>query len=138
MLYTASFYAPQHWVGRLYRVSRHHPRGRRTQWEVLPFLYPPRELLRAYRASVGAGLALPLHFDAFALAYRRALDAECAANVAPSTPLRTGFQDWLEGVPALGDFTLLCFEAAGQPCHRLPLADWLLERVPGLQAGELR
>jgi uncharacterized protein YeaO (DUF488 family) len=131
MLYTASFYAPQHWVGRPFRVSRHHPRGRRTQWEVLPFLYPPRELLRAYRAG-------ELDFPAFALEYRRALDAECAANVAPSTPLRTGFQDWLEGVPALGDFTLLCFEAAGQPCHRLPLADWLLERVPGLQAGELR
>lgn len=123
MLYTASFYAPQHWVGRLYRVSRHHPRGRRARWEVLPFLYPPRELLRAYRAG-------ELDFPAFALAYRRGLDVEHSANV--------GFQDWLAEEPALGDFTLLCFEAAGQPCHRLPLAEWLLARAPGLQVGELR
>ena len=49
MLYTASYYDPQDWVGQPYRVSRAHPRGRKTQWETLPFLYPPLELLRAYR-----------------------------------------------------------------------------------------
>jgi hypothetical protein len=90
---------------------------------VLPFLYPPRELLRSYRAG-------EFDFPAFALAYRRGLDAECGASLA--------IQDWLAGVPGLGDFTLLCFEAVGQPCHRLPLAEWLLERAPGLQVGELR
>ena len=51
VLYTASFYDPQDWMGRLYRVSRAHPRGRKTQWETLPFLYPSRDLLQAYRAG---------------------------------------------------------------------------------------
>jgi len=32
MLYTASFYAPENWVGRPCRVSRQHPRGRPTEW----------------------------------------------------------------------------------------------------------
>ena len=123
MLHTASFYAPQHWVGRLYRVSRRHPRGRPAQWETLPLLYPSLELLRAYRAG-------ELDFDAFGLAYRQALDAARAADPA--------LQEWLAGAPALEDFTLLCFEAAGLPCHRRVLAQWLLARVPGLRLGALR
>jgi uncharacterized protein YeaO (DUF488 family) len=123
MLHTASFYAPQHWVGRLYRVSRQHPRGQRTQWETLPLLYPPLGLLRAYRAG-------ELDFDAFSVAYRHSLEAARAADPA--------LQEWLAGMPALGKFTLLCFEAAGQPCHRRVLAQWLLARTPGLRLGALR
>jgi hypothetical protein len=38
----------------------------------------------------------------------------------------------------LGDLTLLCFEPAGQPCHRLALGPWLVQRVPGLALGQLR
>ena len=51
MLYTASFYAPDNWEGMRYRVSRSHPRGRLTQWDTLPFLYPARDLLVAYRTG---------------------------------------------------------------------------------------
>lgn len=123
MLHTASFYAPQHWVGRRYRVSRHHPRGRRAQWETLPFLYPSAELLRAYRDGA-------VDLDAFSLAYRQALGAGLVSD--PS------FRHWLAAVPDLGDFTLLCFEAAGLPCHRRVLAQWLLARSPGLRLGALR
>jgi uncharacterized protein YeaO (DUF488 family) len=123
MLHTASFYAPKHWVGRLYRVSRHHPRGRRTQWETMPLLYPSAALLRAYRAG-------ELDFEAFGIEYRCGLDAALVVN--------PELQEWLAGVPALGDFTLLCFEAAGLPCHRRVLAQWLLSRAPGLEVGELR
>ena len=67
MLYTASFYTPEDWVDRLYRVSRGHPRGRRPQWETLPFLYPQRELLQAYRSG-------QMDFAAFEIEYRRGLD----------------------------------------------------------------
>ncbi|MFQ6026684.1 MAG: DUF488 family protein [Dehalococcoidia bacterium] len=123
MLYTASFYAPGNWVGSVYRVSRQHPRGRKTQWGTLPFLYPDRELLRAYRAG-------EIDFGGLGEAYTLGLDTKYE-----DWP---EFRDWLESVPDLGDFTLLCFEARGEPCHRLVLARWLLERVPGLEAGQLR
>jgi uncharacterized protein YeaO (DUF488 family) len=123
MLYTASFYAPEDWVGRAYRVSRQHPRGRKVQWENLPFLYPSRELLQNYQGG-------EIDFATFAAEYRRGLEERYEKQA--------DFQEWVKSVPSLGDFTLLCFERAGQPCHRLALAQWLLERVPSLRAGILR
>jgi uncharacterized protein YeaO (DUF488 family) len=123
MLYTASFYAPEDWVGRAYRVSRQHPRGRKVQWENLPFLYPSRELIQDYQGG-------EIDFATFAAEYRRGLEERYEKQA--------DFQEWVKSVPSLGDFTLLCFERAGQPCHRLALAQWLLERVPSLRAGILR
>ena len=123
VLYTASFYDPQDWKGQRYRVSRSHPRGRKTQWETLPFLYPPRDLLRAY----GAG---DIGFPDFQRDYLAGL--EVAAGRAGE------LQEWLGTVPSLNQFTLLCFERAGQACHRRVLARWLLERVASVELGELR
>ena len=123
MLYTASFYAPEHGGGLRYRVSRMHPRGRRVQWETLPFLYPRQELLLVYRSGV-------IDFATFAHEFRLGLDA--------SYRDLAQFQEWVDGLPGLGKFTLLCFERAGQPCHRVEAARWLLERVPSLHRGELR
>jgi uncharacterized protein YeaO (DUF488 family) len=123
MLYTASLYAPEDWVGRAYRVSRQHPRGRKVQWENLPFLYPSRELIQDYQGG-------EIDFATFAAEYRRGLEERYEKQA--------DFQEWVKSVPSLGDFTLLCFERAGQPCHRLALAQWLLERVPSLRAGILR
>lgn len=123
MLYTASFYAPQDWVGHTYRISRQHPRGRKVQWETLPFLYPVRELIRAYRGH-------EIDFPQFAEEYRKGLECQFEQS--------TEFQEWVSSVPSLGDFTLLCFEREGEPCHRLVLARWLQERVPSLEVGALR
>ncbi len=123
MLYTASFYAPGNWEGLRYRVSRSHPRGRRTQWETLPFLYPARDLLVAYRAG-------ELDFAALSAEYRSSLALR--HNESPD------LHDWLARIPDLGDFTLLCFEREGQPCHRRVLAEWLLEQAPGLVLGRIR
>ena len=123
MLYTASFYAPDNWEGMRYRVSRSHPRGRRTQWDTLPFLYPARDLLVAYRAG-------ELDFAGLSAEYRSSLDLR--HHESPE------LQDWLAKVQDLGDFTLLCFEREGQPCHRLVLADWLLEKAQGLVVGRIR
>ena len=123
MLYTASFYDPQDWKGLRYRVSRAHPRGRRTQWDTAPFLYPARELLRAYREGA-------VDFTSLSQAYGQALD---------TTYDQSGqFQEWVLALPTLEDVTLLCFEREGKPCHRRVAARWLLERVPGLSCGELR
>ena len=122
-LYTASFYDPQDWVGRRYRVSRSHPRGLSTTWGTLPFVYPSRELLRAYRAG-------DPDFSGFTKEYLRGLDAGYGEG--------GEFQEWVAGVPALDDFTLMCFERGDRPCHRRVLAGWLQDKVPSMAMGELR
>ena len=123
MLYTASFYEPGHWVGAPYRISRAHPRGRRTEWEVQPALYPSRALLTDYRRG-------NLTFTELDVRYRDELDETYARDA--------DFRAFLEQLPDTGDFTLLCFEPAGEPCHRRCAAAWLLERVDGLALGRLR
>ncbi len=123
MLCTASYYDPQDWVGQPCRVSRAHPRGRKVQWESLSFLYPSLELLRAYRGG-------EMDFPALALAYREELDRKL--------PIEYRLRKWLDQLPSLGDVTLLCFERGDEPCHRRVAAQWLAERTPGLELGELR
>ena len=122
-VYTASFYDPQDWVGLVYRVSRAHPRGRKPQWETLPFLYPPRVLLLAYRAG-------DIGFPDFERDYVAGLEA--AVGQAGE------LEEWLSTVPSMDRFTLLCFERAGQACHRRVLARWLQGRVASVEFGELR
>ena len=123
MLYTASFYEPRHWVGTRYRISRAHPRGRRTEWEVQPALYPSRSLLTEYRQG-------GIDFAVLDVRYREELDILHERD--------HDFRAFLERLPEIGDFTLLCFEPEGTPCHRRSAAAWLLERVPGLELGRLR
>ena len=123
MLFTASFYAPRHWVGVRYRISRAHPRGRRTEWEVQPLLYPSRALLTDYRGG-------NIDFPGLDIRYRQELDSTLERDPA--------FREFLEQLTEVGDFTLLCFEPEGTPCHRRSAAAWLLERVPGLELGRLR
>ena len=89
----------------------------------MPFLYPSRELLRAYQQG-------ELGFEALALAYREELEAKRNEG--------GGFQEWLKELPGLGDVTLLCFERAERPCHRRVAAQWLVEQAPELRLGELR
>ena len=123
MLYTASFYDPKDWAGQPYRVSRAHPRGLKTQWETLTFLYPPLELLRAYRKG-------DLDFTALGKAYRENLDQKILVDFR--------LRRWMEQAPDLGDVTLLCFERGDAPCHRRVAAQWLHDHIPGLVLGNLR
>ena len=123
MLYTASFYQPRHWMGIRYRISRAHPRGRRAEWEVMPSLYPSRNLLTEYRGG-------DIDFAALDVRYREELDGTWERD--------PEFREFLEGLPGLGDLTLLCFEPEGTPCHRRSAAAWLLEQVSGLELGRLR
>ena len=95
----------------------------RAQWDTAPFLYPPRELLRDYRAG-------KLDFVALSSLYRQGLDAVYDQS--------SQFREWVEGLSALRDMTLLCFERGETPCHRRVAASWLLERAPELRLGELR
>ena len=122
MLYTASFYNPDSWKGTVYRISRAHPRGQTTKWETQPFLYPSRQLLDEYRLGV-------VDFDGLALRYRMELETNYSWEA--------DFQDWLFSLKPEEDFTLLCFEPGGEPCHRRVAAAWLLEKMPELGLGQL-
>ena len=123
MLYTASFYQPEHWQGTPYRISRAHPRGQKTRWEVQPFLYPSRHLLTEYRDGT-------LDFAGLTEQYR----AELQTNYSREAD----FQHWLGSIKPEEDFTLLCFEPEGEPCHRRVAVAWLLEKSPELRLGRIR
>jgi len=123
MLYTASFYHPEHWQGTPYRISRAHPRGQKTNWEVQPFLYPSRRLLTEYREGA-------LDFAGLTQRYREELQTIYDREA--------DFQHWLGSLRPEDDFTLLCFEPEGEPCHRRVAAAWLLERSPEIRMGQMR
>ena len=122
-LHTASFYRPEHWVGRCYRVSRRHPRGLRVQWDTLRFFWPELHLFRAYRAG-------EVDFEGLSQQYLGDLNDLLADE--------GELKRWLEELPAIDELTLLCFEPEGEPCHRRVLARWLAETGPAAVLGELR
>ncbi|MDA1128670.1 MAG: DUF488 domain-containing protein [Chloroflexi bacterium] len=123
MLYTASFYHPEHWQGIPYRISRAHPRGQKTAWEVQSFLYPSRRLLTEYQGG-------ELDFSGLTERYREELRTNYIWEA--------DFQDWLASLIPEEDLTLLCFEPEGEPCHRRVAAGWLLETLPELKLGQMR
>ena len=100
MLYTASFYEPRHWVGTRFRISRAHPRGRRTDWEVQPALYPSRALLTEYRRG-------DLDFPGLDARYREELDITYDSS--------EGFRCFLQALPDVGDFTPPVLRTGGYP-----------------------
>lgn len=69
-----------------------------------------------------------MDFNGLATAYTEALDAIYASQ--------PDLVQWVADSPALGDFTFLCYERAGDACHRLVLARWLREKQPLLQVAE--
>ena len=82
--------------------------------------YPAADLLRAYRDG-------QVDFEGLAEAYVEELDRAYAEQ--------PELAQWVADMPGLGDFTLLCYERAGDLCHRLVLARWLGEKQPLLQGG---
>ena len=69
-----------------------------------------------------------MDFNGLATAYKEALDAVYAAQ--------PDLVQWVADSAGLGDFTLLCYERAGDACHRLVLARWLREKQPLLQVAD--
>ena len=102
-------------------MSRYHPRGRRSQWQTLRAFYPAVDLLRSYRNG-------HLDFDELAAAYTNTLDDAYHND--------SELADWVAASPALGNFTLLCYEREGEACHRLVLARWLKEKQPRLDLAD--
>ena len=83
--------------------------------------YPAVDLLRAYRDG-------QVDFQGLATIYTEVLD-----EVYASQP---DLAQWVTDAPTLGDFTFLCYERAGDACHRLVLARWLHQKQPLLQVAD--
>ena len=83
--------------------------------------YPAADLLRAYRDG-------QVDFEGLAAAYVEGLEEAYAGG--------GEMAEWVAGAGQLGDFTLLCYERAGELCHRLVLARWLGEKQPSLGVAE--
>ena len=83
--------------------------------------YPAADLLRAYRDG-------KIDFEGLGIAYVEELE-----RVYASQP---ELVQWVADMPEMGDFTLLCYERAGELCHRLVLARWLKEKQPLLKVAE--
>lgn len=93
-IYTASFYEPDHWHGKLYRISRSWPRGfRQGQFGDLPFLFPDTDSIRRYR---GKKITWPEFRDSYG---QKLEDEE-----------KETFLQWLNSLKVDEDVTLLCFE----------------------------
>ncbi len=83
--------------------------------------YPAADLLRAYRDG-------KIDFEGLGVAYVEELERAYAEQ--------PELVQWVADAPEMGDFTLLCYERAGDLCHRLVLARWLKEKQPELQVAE--
>ena len=86
-------------------------------------MYPSRQLLTEYQDGT-------LDFAGLAERYREELQTTYSWEA--------GFQHWLGSLNPEEDFTLLCFEPEGEPCHRRVAAAWLLENSPELRLGSIR
>ena len=105
-------------------MSRYHPRGRRVQWQTLRWFFPEEGIRKGYRAG-------DIDFATYTGAY--------LAGLEEGYPQDDALRRWVEAIEDLGDFTLLCFEREGEPCHRRLVAQWLKEKQPALElASPLR
>ena len=103
---TKSIYAPaEPSDGRRILVTRYHPRGvRRTRYDEWDrSLAPSARLLKKYRGLLDVAWA----------EFERALLLELGANPDSMRAVRR-----LHEYSRTHDIMLLCYEAAGRPCHR--------------------
>lgn len=71
-----------------------------------------------------------MDFDGLSYRYREELQTNYDWEV--------DFQEWVALLKLEENFTLLCFEPEGEPCHRRVAAAWLLEIRPELVLGHMR
>jgi uncharacterized protein YeaO (DUF488 family) len=98
-IYTASYFEPKHHHGKLISISRSIPKNFAVQ-EQLFLLAPSRSLLDDWKT----GSIDPQQYTS---QYRKEL--------LPNLPK---IQQWLNAIDSADDFTLLCWERAGEFCHR--------------------
>ena len=99
MLYSASYFEPQNHHGSLVSISRSHPRSFQVD-DQLPFLAPSQRLLDDWKHH-------QLTEEGYIDRYRQELQ-----QAWPQV------NSWLASLTPEGDCTLLCWEKAGEFCHR--------------------
>lgn len=98
MIYTASYFTPETHHGLLISISRGVPQGFRI-YSRLPFFTPSEMLLNLWKKEHNQ--------DTYINQYKK----ECLANFSL-------IKDWLNTLEPQTDQTLLCYEKAGEFCHR--------------------
>ncbi|HEY9826767.1 MAG TPA: DUF488 family protein [Stenomitos sp.] len=98
-IYAASYFEPENHHGKLISISRTIPKGFVVQ-ERLLLLAPSKELLADWKAGV-------LDEAQYTARYRAELQAKLPK-----------IRQWLSTVDLAEDLTLLCWERAGEFCHR--------------------
>lgn len=104
MIYTASYFQQENHHGELVSISLTTPRGFRVESK-MPFLAPPQSLLNDWKKGMTE--------EAYIQAYRQ----HCR-NFFNGPESNTAIANWLRGLSPSIDQTLLCWERAGDFCHR--------------------
>ena len=99
MLYTASYFEPENHHGELISISRTVPNGVRVDSE-LPLFAPSPDLLRRWKAKL-------IDEDGYTSIYREQMRKSWSE-----------VKNWVSSVHEHYTATLLCWEKAGEFCHR--------------------
>lgn len=121
MLYTASYFEPEHWHGQIYSISRSKPKDIWVDGEIDLFK-PSAALLKWWKDSAQDGAA------------RKQYSTQFFAELDPD-----GVKSWLSQFDRLKhqelDKTLLCWEKAGDFCHRNLVAMVIQKHTPWAIGG---
>ena len=98
-IYSASYFEPENHHGLLVSISRSHPRSFKVDSQ-LPFLAPSQSLLEDWK-----------HHQLTETEYTERYRQELQQSWSQILP-------WLVSLTPEGDCTLLCWEKAGEFCHR--------------------
>lgn len=116
MLYTASYFEPEHHHGKLLAISRSVPRGFKVDGD-LDFLAPNAQLLSLWKDN-------KIDEAAYCQCYRLQLK-ESWQQVS----------DWLKSLDAKTTVTLLCYEPKLAFCHRNLVAKLVRKNRPDVFGG---
>lgn len=119
MIYTASYFHPEHHHGKLVSVSRSNPKEF-VRIPRLDFFAPSKDLLSWWKKSSQA--------DGDWEDYQSAFFDELDANFQQ-------IDDWIEKAPVQHDITLLCWEHPGDRCHRNDVGQLIAARAFHLWGG---
>lgn len=125
MLYTASYFEPQNHHGELISISRSRPKNFQNI-PTLEFFAPSQDLLNFWkdRSKTAATEELGKYWEEYQSGF---LDLLCD---------RVDTIDrWLSALNSTRDYTLLCWEKAGDFCHRNDVGELLAARYTKLWGG---
>lgn len=124
MLYTASYFEAQNHHGKLISISRSRPQN--FNIPTLDFLAPTQELLKFWKdvTKTAKPEELPKYWEQYQNRFLGLLGERMEK-----------IDQWLSTIDPRQDYTLLCWEKAGEYCHRNDVGQLLAARAPELWGG---